>query len=449
MVKAAFVGFGEVNTPADIILKKVKEAEAGLKKEGLDLLSVYPVTDDYEEKDIKKAVDALKNQDFDVLICCIAGWIPTHAVVKVTEHFREKPMVLWGLCGWTEGDRLVTTADQAGTTALRKTFYDLGYDFKYIYDIIGLPSNTKKVYNYAVAASAAARLRHARAGQAGYRDMNLYGTLYDGGSLKRQIGPEIETFEMLEIEQRYQKVSDAEIQAVIDNAMSKWKFLKAANPESMKKAAGYYLAIKSICDERGYDAISLKDVDGMKKLLGFPPAPIFMLLSDEAGLCTIPENDSLGGITQLMVKYLTGQCAFYLEFYEFFEDRVLAGVPDYVPAEVVDGDVTVMPAAFGELSEGILNVSKVKPGKVTMCRLTYDDGEYYMHMVTGEGITPRKWEEAGWTQPAPQLPGLEILLDDVEDFAQNVMCQHYIISYGDNTELIENLCDMLGINIIW
>lgn len=448
MTKVAFVGFGEVNTPAEIILKKCADAEASLKKEGLDLISVYPVTDDYEEKDIKKAVDALKGKDFDVLVCCIAGWIPTHAVVKVTEHFREKPMVLWGLCGWVEGDRLVTTADQAGTTAIRKTFFDLGYDFTYIYDIVGLPSKTKQVKEYAIAAAAAARLRHARAGMAGYRDMNLYGTQADGPSLKRVIGPEIETFEMLEIQQRYEKLSDADIQAVIDNCMSKWNFVKPANPESMKKAAGYYLAVKSLCDERGYDAISLKDVDGMKKLLGFPPAPIFMLLADEAGLCTIPENDSLGSITQMMVKYLTGQCAFYLEFYEFFTDRVLAGVPDYVPAEVVDGQVTVMPAAFGELSEGILNVSRVKTGKVTMCRLTCVDGEYYMHLVTGEGITPRKWEEAGWTQPAPQLPGLEILLDDVESFAQNVMCQHYIISYGDNTALIENLCDQLGIHVI-
>ena len=448
MVKAAFVGFGEVNTPVDIIIRKCQAAEESLKKEGMELISVYPIADDYEEKDIKKAVAALENQSFDVLVLCVAGWIPTHAVVKVAEHFRNKPMVLWGLCGWVEGDRLVTTADQAGTSALRKTFFDLGYDFTYVYDIVGLPSRSRKVYDYAVAASAAARLRHARAGMAGYRDMNLYGTLYDGGSLKRVVGPEIETFEMLEIEQRYQALKDEDIQAVIDNCMSKWKFMKPANPESMKKAAGYYLAIKSICDERGYDAISLKDVDGMKKLLGFPPAPIFMLLADEAGLCTVPENDSLGSVTQMMVKYLTGQCAFYLEFYEFFEDRVLAGVPDYVPAEVVDGDVTVMPAAFGELSEGILNVSRVKPGKVTMCRLTYDDGEYYMHMVVGEGITPRKWEEAGWTQPAPQLPGLEILLPDVESFAQNVMCQHYIISYGDNTARMEHLCDMLGIHII-
>ena len=448
MSNFAFVGFGEVNTPSEIIVRKCKAAAEGLAAEGLDLITVYPVTDDYEEKDVKRAIAELENKSFDALVVCIAGWIPTHAVVKVTEHFRHKPMVLWGLCGWTEGDRLVTTADQAGTTAIRKTFYDLGYDFKYVYDIIGLPSNTKKVKNYCTAAMAAAKLRHARAGMAGYRDMNLYGTQADGPSLKRVIGPEIETFEMLEMEQRYQKITDEEKQAVIDKAMAKWNFLKPANPTIMKMAAGYYLAVKAICKERGYDAISLKDVDGMKKLLGFPPAPIFMLLADEEGLCTVPENDSLGSITQLMVKYLTGQCAFYLEFYEFFTDRVLAGVPDYVPAEVTEGGVTVMPAAFGELNEGILNVSKVKTGKVTMCRLTYDDGEYYMHMVTGEGITPRKWEEAGWTQPAPQLPGLEILLDNVPDFAEKVMCQHYVISYGDNTELIENLCDILGITVI-
>ena len=447
-MKAAFVGFGEVNTPKEIIVNKCKAAEAGLIAEGAELISVYPITDDYEEKDIARAVEALKGKEFDALVLCIAGWIPTHAVVKVAEYFREKPMVLWGLCGWTEGDRLVTTADQAGTSALRKTFFDLGYNFKYIYDIVGLPSRTKRVYNWCLAASAKEKLRHAKCGMAGYRDMNLYGTLYDGGSLKRVIGAEVESFEMLEIEQRYQKITDEEKQAVIDRAMSKWKFLKSANPESMKRAAGYYLATDAICKERGYDAISLKDVDGMKKLLGFPPAPIFMLLSDESGLCTIPENDSLGSVTQLMVKYLTGQCAFYLEFYEFFEDRVLAGVPDYVPAEVTDGGVQVMPAAFGELSEGILNVSRVKTGKVTMCRLTMIDGEYYMHMVVGDAISPRKWEEAGWTQPAPQLPGLEILLPDTEDFTDKVMCQHYIISYGDNTEPITNLCDMLGIEII-
>ncbi len=448
MAKAAFVGFGEVNTPKELIVNKCANALEALKKEGIEAVSVFPVTDDYQEKDIKMALNALKGEDFDFLVVCIAGWIPTHAVVKITEHSRHTPMVLWGLCGWIEDGRIVTTADQAGTTAIRKTFFDLGYTFKYIYDIIGLPTNSKAVAEYGIAAAAANKLRHARAGMAGYRDMNLYGTQCDGPSLKRVVGPEIETFEMLEMEQRYNQITPEQINEVIDNCISKWHFLKEAKREGLEKAAGYYLAVKSICDERGYDAISLKDVDGMKKLLGFPPAPIFMLLADEAGLATIPENDALGSITQLMVKYATGQAAPYLEFYEFFENSVIAGVPDYVPAAVVDGDVTVMPAAFGELSEGILNVSRVKTGELTMCRLFYEDGKYYMHILKGEGKTPPKWEEAGWTQPAPQLPGLEILLDDVEDFADKVMCQHYIISYGDNTEAITNLCDMLGIEII-
>ena len=448
MAKVAFVGFGEVNTPVELIVNKCAAAEQALIKEGLEVTSIYPITDDYEEKDVKKAIAAVRAMEFETLVLCIAGWIPTHAVVKVTEMFRHKPMVLWGLCGWMEGDRLVTTADQAGTSALRKTFYDLGYRFTYVYDIIGNPTNSRKVADFAIAAAAAEKLRCARIGHMGYRDMNLYGTMFDGPSLKRVVGAEIETFEMLEIYQRYLKVTEEEKQAVIDRAVSKWHFLKQAKPEGLKMAAGYYLALKSLIGERGYEAISLKDVDGMKKLLGFPPAPIFMLLADCEGVCTVPENDAMGSVTQLMVKYLTGQCAFYLEFYEFMEDRVLAGVPDYIPGEVADGGVQVMPAAFGELAEGILNVSKVKTGEVTMCRLTSCGDRYYMHMVKGEGVTPRKWEEAGWTQPAPQLPGLEIKLDDVEGFADKVMCQHYIIAYGDQTRKMKNLCSILGIEVI-
>jgi len=38
-----------------------------------------------------------------------------------------------------------------------------------------------------------------------------------------------------------------------------------------------------------------------------------------------------------MLRSLTGQIAAYLEFYEFMDDRVLMGVPDFVPREVVDG----------------------------------------------------------------------------------------------------------------
>ena len=447
MAKIGFVGFGEVNTPVDVIIRKCKAAEEALKAEGLDLVSVYPVADDYEEIQVKSAVEALAKDSFDALVVCIAGWIPTHAVLKVTEHYRHLPMVLWGLCGWYEGDRLVTTADQAGTTGLRGTFEGLGYKFKYVYDIIGKKTRSYVVANYCKAAIAAKQLLVDKVGMAGYRDMNLYGTLYDGMSLKKTTGVEIETFEMLEIQQRYEKLSEEAKRDIVNNRILKWNFLKPANDDAMMKAAGYYLAVKAIADERNYKSISLKDVDGMKKLCGFPPAPIFMLLSED-GYTTVPENDSLGAVTQLMINRLTGQLGGYLEFYEFFENSVLAGVPDFIASDMIDGDTyTVLPAAFGMLSQGILNVSKVKTGTLTMSRLVYKDGKYIMHVVLGNGKNPPKWEECGWDQPAPQLSALEIEIPSVENFADNVACQHYIISYGDNREIIAILCSILGIEV--
>ena len=449
MTKIAFAGFGEVNTPIDIIVNKCKAASESLVRDGVEVIPCYPIRDDYEEVDVNRAIDFFKDKEFDALVLCIAGWIPTHAVIKVAEQYRGVPMVLWGLCGWIEDDgRLVTTADQAGTSALRKTMKDLGYTFKYVYDIIGKPSRADDVITYCKAASAHRNLRSAKIGHMGFRDMHLYGTLFDGCSLKKTVGTEIECFEMLEMVQRAEKITDKEIDDVVNTTVKSWKFLKEADMSVVRRGVAYYLALKQIVDERKYTAISLKDVDGMKKLLGFPPAMIFMLLADREGVSTVPENDCLGNVTQAIVKALTGQIGAYLEFYEFFEEGVLAGVPDYVPAEIVDGDVTVIPAAFGELSQGILNVSKVKTGKITMCRLAVEDGRYVMHMVVGEGTTPPRWEEAGWTQPAPQLPALKVLLSDTEDFTDKVMCQHYIISYGDNSKIIAEFCKIAGIEII-
>lgn len=448
MSKIGFIGFGEVNTPVDVIIRKCSAAEKALKAEGLELAAVYPIADDYEEKQVNDAVQKLRKESFDALVVCVAGWIPTHAVVKVTEHFRHIPMVLWGLCGWYEGDRLVTTADQAGTTGLRATFEGLGYHFKYVYDIIGKKTRSDKVAAYCRAAIAAKKLLTSKVGMAGYRDMNLYGTLFDGMSLKNKTGVEIETFEMLEMQQRYERLTENEKRKVVDERILKWHFLKPADDSAMMTAAGYYLAVKQIADERGYKSISIKDVDGMKKLCGFPPAPIFMLLSED-GYTTVPENDSLGAVTQLMMNTLTGQLAGYLEFYEFFENSVLAGVPDFIAADMVDGDTyTVLPAAFGQLNQGILNVSKVKIGVVTLSRLTYGGSKYTMQILLGNGKTPPKWEECGWDRPAPQLSALEIELNDVEKFANNVACQHYIVTYGDNRDAIRSLCSILGIDVL-
>ncbi len=444
---AGFVCFGEVNTPSELIQEKRRMAEQWLKQAEVDIIPAGVVTDDPDGAQANAAIETLLAQSFDFLVICIAGWIPSWTVVKVASAFAHHPMLLWGLSGRTTNGRLVSTADQAGTTALRKVLDDLAYSFKYVYHVPDGEPSIGAVSSFARAARTASLLRRATVGMMGYRDMKLYGTMFDGIKLKRLLGVEIEFFEMLEIVQRREGISDDRIGDIVKSVRANWEFEKPAKDETLQTGAGLYAAIRDKVCESHYDAVSLIDVDGMKKLLGFPPAMIFMLLGEEPGVCTIPENDALGAVTQLIVRYLTGQAAPYMEFYEFMEDRVLIGVPDFVPSEIVDGRVRVTPTAFGGLGEGVLNISKVRTGPVTLVRLTESGEGYAIHAITGRAEAPRPWEEAGWQPPAPQLPSLEVVLDlPVVEFAQKVLSQHYIIAYGDILDEIADLRTVLHID---
>jgi L-fucose isomerase-like protein len=447
--RAGFVGFGEINTPKELIVNRCAAAARMLEQEGLELFLTAPVCDDPQGNEAARARTELAKTDFDLLIVCVAGWIPSWAVFRVIEPFKHKPMVLWGLSGWQDGDRFVTTADQAGTTALRKPMEDMGYKFRYVVTYCGQEPKIDEIVTYAQAACAASQLKVARIGMAGYRDMGLYGTLYDGVSLKAKIGPEIEHFDLLEIAKLMEQVDGNEIIKIASALKQRWTFVREPRPGTVENSVRLFLALKTKIQDRSYQGLSYNDVDGIKKLMKFAPAGCLTLLHDEMDVCSVPENDSLGAVTQLIVRNLTGQVAAYLEFYEFTKDGALMGVPDYVPSEIVDGKVTVMPNAFGDFGEGLLNVSKLKTGNVTICRLGCSGDEYALHIMTGTARVPPKWEEAGWAPPAPQLPSLEIAFDvPVEEFIQKVMSQHYIISYGDNRRVLEAFCSILGVRTV-
>ena len=449
-IRAAFLGFGEVNSPQDLIKKKCGDANKKLNASGFSTEAVYPITDAPGNENAKAALKLLGQEDWDVVIVCLAGWISSHAVIALTEQYAHKPIILWGLTGYTDGGRLITTADQAGTSALRKVFQDLGYKFFYIYSSIDNPFPEAKLKEAGLIARSQKLLKSSKAGMLGVRDMNLYGTMWDCVSLKKKIGPEVESFDLYELDTLSKNVQQADVDAVRGIIQKEWSFIEKPAEESIRKGIRYYCALKRKIEERGYAALSLNDVEGMKKFFNFPPAMIFTLIGRDPGIPTVPENDVPGMITQLICHYLTGQISPYFEFYEYFSDRLLVGVPDFVPPQITDGPVTFTATKFGLLTEGILNVSKVKTGEVTLCRLTHAGDTYAMHILEGQAVAARKWEEAGWTPPAPQLPSLEIIPDTttIENFAEQVLSQHYILLYGRHMNLLKKFCRFMDIDVI-
>ena len=445
-----FVCFGEVNTPIARLQMKHDEALAALQERVDGIVDGGLVIDDPAYETADAAYAKLAGLDLSCLVVCVAGWVPTHAVIRVTDPFRHVPMILWGLCGWKENGRIITTAEQAGTTALRPAFEALEYTFKYVYNIIDKPWPMDRITAFISAACARHNLRSARVGTMGYRDMLLYGTQFEGSSMRGQIGVEVEPYEMLEMVRAIDTLDAAAVAEGVRFVRENWVFKKDCGDSILERGVKYALAIAKKIRERGWEAITLIDVDGMKKLEGFPPAMVFMLLEHYCGILTVPENDVMGAVTQLIMKYISGQTVAYMEYYEFFENSMLIGVPDFIPKAATEGDVTVLPAAFGLLNSSLLNVSKAKTGFVTCARLAYIKGKYKMHVYTAEAKTPPAWNEYGWDDPAPQLPSLEVFPTSctVPEFAQTVYSQHVIVAYGDFTEALRDFCRMLDVELI-
>ena len=237
-LRIGFVGFGEVNTPRECITERCAAVAQQLVDDGFELVRAGPVADDPAGVQAARARAELARAEFCAVVICVAGWIPSWAVLAVIEPFRHLPMILLGLTGWKQGDRFVTTADQAGTTALRQPMAELGYKFKYVVTPRGSEFPLAQLRPYLRAAQAARRLRTASIGMAGYRDMRLYGTLYDGISLKKQIGPEIEHFDLLELKQSMDTIPDAEVRQMTETLRARWRFLKDPQPGRLNNRFG-------------------------------------------------------------------------------------------------------------------------------------------------------------------------------------------------------------------
>ncbi len=230
MKQIGFVCFGEVNTPFERLVIK---HDGALKTLGaLEDARVFDagiVIDDpaYETADAAVA-KLLAAGELDCVILCVAGWVPTHAVIRVTDRFRHLPMLSGAVAADGNG-HLVTTADQAGTTAIRPALAAMHYRFAFVYSVIGKPEPIERIRAFTSAAYAAKHLRTARVGTMGYRDMLLYGTQFEGNSMRGQIGVEVEPFEMLEIVQLQETLDPKEVADAIAFVRKNWVFDKSCD----------------------------------------------------------------------------------------------------------------------------------------------------------------------------------------------------------------------------
>ncbi len=444
-IRVGFSAFGYYGYPLEVIARRGHEAADALRAMGIEVTETDPMT---SFDDIARGLEQLAGKEYDAVIACVIAWTETPVIVGILRDYLHLPILLWGRGGYTVDGRLVSPAAQAGTSAVLDTIKFLGAKYKYIYDYPDNPMSLDRVRDFCQAAKAVNILAHARIGMMGYADMGLYSLMFDGLEVRKKLGIEVESYDMLEIEQAMQKLPKDAVQSIMAEWQKSWEFEQPVAPLIMERVARLTLALNDKIDQRGYLAASTKCVYGVTKYMGCTACMAQSMLGDKTPF--VCENDVPGMITQTMLSLLTGQSTTFVEMYEYFPDRLLTGVCGFVPNSFIDGGkVSVRGHTWGGSSGGIVNTAQMKTGKVTLARISLHGERYRMHVVTGEGVKPRPWEELGWAPPAPNFPSLEIIPDGgVEQFADKALAQHYAVVYGDHRQKLVDLCELLDIEVI-
>ncbi len=97
---AGYVAFGTMYYEPENLRMISKRAEKQLIDAGLTLINTDAVYG--EDKEPERAIKELKSQEWDFLFVNIMNWIDTRGVFRVLHEFRNEPMILYSLGGFTD-----------------------------------------------------------------------------------------------------------------------------------------------------------------------------------------------------------------------------------------------------------------------------------------------------------------------------------------------------------
>ncbi len=443
-LKAGYVSLGTEFYVPDRLLAISADAERQIIAAGIELVRTDPVFALGQEE---RAIRELKAQPWDFLIVNVINWIDPRAATRLLYEFRHEPMVLYSKGGFTEGETLISPAAGAGSTALRYPMERWGIQFKYLFNGPDQPMDVAGILRFGRAAQVMKKLRSARVGILGFNDMGLYTTGFNVTSLRGQIGVEVESFDMLQLDRQMDALPAEKVAAEVARVTADWQYpLGKPKDAAVERAVRMYMATVEICEAKHFSAVSYKCVEGipahMNAVHSVPSA-----LTATAGYPYVDEDDVGNLVAELMLKWLSGgQPVTFLEHYEHHPDWILLGVDGFAPMQLFAGKPMVKPIQT-VLLDGLVFCGPLKTGRLTLACLSEDAEGYRMHIVTGEGKAPPQWVEMG--VPLPSWPSVKFFPDSsVRSILDHVQSQHFAAVFGDYAEELIELCKLLGIKTV-
>ncbi|MBE2270762.1 MAG: fucose isomerase [Anaerolinea sp.] len=442
MSKLGFVSILRTTFDVPLAQEMIRQARSALTDAGYELLGRAEPIATLDEA--RAAADELAALAPD-LVVVFQSTFADSTMVMALAHVIDAPLLLWAVPEEHTGGRLRLNS-LCGINLAGHALTRARYRYGYLYTAPSDPAALTKIAVYARAAAARRELRHARIGRVGENPAGFDTCLMDVADLKNRFGVEI-----VQIDLQEQVFAEARaaapdlVSGAGERLAGRVTGLDTLDQTGVSGTLGVYVALQEMARREKLSGYSVRCWPEFFTELGCAACGAMSMLNDEQTPSSC-EADVNGTITSLMLQALSGDAAFGSDVVSLDAERdaLVLWHCGLAPLSMADADEQPGVTIHSNRKLPLLMEFTLKPGMVTIARLSEATGEYRLVIGRGEMIrAPRAF--SGTSGHVRFEHGSREALDTI---LREGLEHHISITYGDYVEELLVLAQMLNLPVL-
>lgn len=440
-VKVALVPLAR--TTFDIPLAREVSAQARLRLEQAGLLVVGQEGLVTSLEEAERAARGLVGESLDLLIVLQTTFADSTMVMNLA-RMVDAPLLLWAVPEVRTGGRLRLNSF-CGVNLAAHALTRNGYQYDYTYATPGDPAAVEKIRALALAGRAMRLLRQARVGRVGEHPEGLDTCQVDKDALARRFGLGIVQVDLEDVFQAVRTIGPQQVDAVYQRLGAQLDGMQELDQAALRKTLSSYLALRQLAEREHLDGLAVRCWPEFFTELRCAACGAMSLLSDELTPCSC-EADVNGTITQLMLQWLSGEPTFGTDVVSFDlgEDSAVVWHCGLAPLSMADPSTRPRGTVHSNRNLPLLMEFPLKPGRVTVARLSEVNGDYRLVVGSGEMLrAPMSFTGTSgvlrFDRPASEV--LDVVLGEGLE-------HHVSLTYGDHVPALLALAEMLALPVL-
>lgn len=440
-IRIGFVPIARPTFDLDLARELTKQVYDSISQAGYHVIGSQELIMDGAAIDARIA--ELASADIDLILMLQSSFADSTMALQLARNI-DAPLLLWALPEAQAGGRLRINSF-CGINLAAHGLRRAAISYDYIYAAPDAESAREKLRNFASAARVKRKLAGVRIGRLGAHPDGFDTCRVNHAALKSQLGVEVAQFELAPFFARARQADAAKVTAISAGLQQQLAGFDQMETAAANGTLSAYVALDELVRDERLSGMAVRCWPEFFTDLGCSACGAMSLLSDALTPCSC-EADVNGTITQLILGWISGEPAFGADMvaFEVEADEATLWHCGLAPLSMADPDAQPEATIHSNREKPLLLQFPLKPGRVTVARLSEATGEF--RLVIGGGTM---------LQAPPAFTGTSgrIRFDSgaaaVMDTIMRAGLEHHVsITYGDHQTALESLARQMRMPVL-